>query len=243
MSRLKHLVFPIVGVSLIASLVMFTHTGNIRAADHGDSPAPGTASGDIADHYAWMTEDGSKLVMVMTLASGFQSGLQYVFHINSMANYGATTSTSNIILCTVSPTGTNAVECFVSNDNSTSGGTAYQARVAGDRGTDLGDASFKAHAGNFDDPFFFNGAGFGATVEAVLGVAASLEFDKFGCPTVDSGTSTTLVTQLGTAVGGGTAVDSFAGGNIDAIVIEIDKEMINEGGEILATHSSVRSGS
>jgi hypothetical protein len=33
------------------------------------------------------------------------------------------------------------------------------------------------------------------------------------------------------------------GSNIDAIVIEIDKTMINAGGPILATYSSTRSGS
>lgn len=245
MTRLRHWLASLVGVAAIASLITFTSTGHLEAADHGDSPAPATANADIADHYAWMTDDGSKLVMVMTLSSGFQDGVQYVFHVNSMAAYGATASTANIILCTVSPGGsTSPVECFVSNDDSTSGGAAYKARVAGNRDTTLGDASFRVFAGRRDDPFFFNAAGFGATITAVRAAAGGLDFNAEGCPAVDGGTSGTLVGLLASNGDGSTpGTDSFAGGDIDAIVVEIDKALINTGGEILATYSSTRSGS
>ncbi len=252
MSRLTRLLFPLAGIGAIAGLIMFTSTGTLQAADHGDSPSVATNSGDIADHYAWMTDDGSKLVMVMTLASGFQNGVQYVFHINSMATYGATTSVANIILCTVRPSGgggggggggMDAVECFVSNDDSTSGGSNYKARLVGGRDTEIGDATFKVQAGNFDDPFFFNGAGFGAVVTAAQAGVGSLQFDDKGCVQLPPATSAALVTQLAQNAVGDPGTDDFGGSNIDAIVIEIDKSMINAGGEILATYSSTRSGS
>ena len=53
-------------------------------------------------------------------------------------------------------------------------------------------------------------------------------------------TSNTLVTQLQTTSAGDPAVDSFLGVNTGALVIELDKTLVNSGGDILGVWASTR---
>ena len=65
-------------------------------------------------------------------------------------------------------------------------------------------------------------------------LAASLQIDPAGCPQLDAATSAALVTQLGTAPGGGPAVNNFDKFNVLAIVIAIDKSLVTKSGPILS---------
>src|SRR6476620_2884426 len=66
--------------------------GSGHAADHIDSDslaAAPLAMGDINDVYTWMSSDGSKVNLVMTVSPAdpggrsFGPGVQYVFHLTS----------------------------------------------------------------------------------------------------------------------------------------------------------------
>ena len=99
----------------------------------------------------------------------------------------------------------------------------------------------KVFAGLRNDPFFFNVAGFAATVGQVKSAAPTLTFDPAGCPKLDMGTSNALVTQLRTDQGGGQAKDFFAGTNTLAIVVQVDKALVTPGGPILGLWGSTHS--
>ena len=74
-----------------------------------------------------------------------------------------------------------------------------------------------------------------ATLAHVIAAAGDLEFDDGNCPTVDSETSATLVNLLQTDADGEAATDDLAGTNVLAIVVQINKDLVDDGGALLAT--------
>jgi hypothetical protein len=218
------------------ALLLLVNTEKSKAADHGDSPSVGQC--DIADLYSWMTPDANRLVLAATFGSGFSNGCQYVLHTKSMDAFGAADGTSTMIICHYD---NNAMSCWVGEPNNPGGGT-FQSYVSGDINatTQSDDGMVSLFAGDRDDPFFFNGEGFNATVETVRGAAAGLVPDEYGCPAVDAGTSAALVAQLGNNAAGDPGTDSFAGLNTYALVLELDKTLVNGGGDIISVWASTR---
>jgi hypothetical protein len=93
----------------------------------------------------------------------------------------------------------------------------------------------KVFAGRRSDPFFFNLQGFRNAVATIEAAAGTLSFNAAGCPTVDTATSNALIMQLGMAPAQAAApcpanvTDCFAGLNVMAISMQIDKTLLIDG--------------
>ena len=208
-----------------------------RAADHVDGPrASADPAADITDVFTWMTADASKVIIATDLTrnataeSRFSDAVVYATRTTSRASYGGAAGDPVDILCTF---GTDQqVQCWV-------GDVAYvSGDASGPAGITSADGKLRVFTGLRQDPFFFNLAGFRETARLVTAAAPTLTFDAAGCPALDEATATALVTQLQSAPGGGPAPDSFAGFNVIAIVVEVDKSLLTAGGPILAVEGS-----
>lgn len=210
-----------------------------RAADHLDSPsASASAAADITDVYSWMSADETKLNLVMnvvplaTATSTFSDAVQYVWHVDSGAAFGATTTTTNVI-------------ATFDADGEISVWVGDQAYVSGDASvaTGLGNDELLVFAGLRNDPFFFNLEGFTDAVTFVVNSGGGLVANSFGCPdTTGVGQSQILARLQGTNHAADPAEDFFAGLNVMSIVVQVDVDLVNDGGDVLAvwgsTHNS-----
>lgn len=207
-----------------------------QGADHTDPPGIADPLTDIADFYAWMDSGASNLNLVTTVAplsaaTEFSTAVQYGFHVSSRAAFDATEETDSQVLCQFYAA--DGIECWVLVDG------AVVDYVEGDPSAETGlqseSGDVTVFAGVRNDPFYFNLDGFEQTVDAVLAAAGDLTFDEGGCPTVDADTSTALVTALQTDMTGDPATDDLAGTNVLALVVQINKDLVDDGGALLAT--------
>lgn len=238
MNRLTRGLLAAVGVAGIGAAVLLVGSTKINAADHGDSASvASTPKADALDLYAWMSTDGNRVNLILTVNSDagssatFDDSADYAFHVESSATVGGTATNTDAI-CRFNSAGTE-IECWV--------GDSY---VKGDpsatAGLDSDDGKIKVYAGLRDDPFFFNAAGFGATVSTTAGAAGSLSFNATytGCPILTDGTAEALVGLLASDGSGGAGVNAFGGQNVLAIVLSVDKTLVNGGGDILGVWAS-----
>lgn len=238
---MKKLAF-LVGVVGLGTAALLATQGH--AADHLDSTTLATnPMGDINDVYAWMT--GNNLNLAMTV-SPFDDGTRsfgptvlYVFHVRSKAGLGVgmppASGTETKVICKFASN--TSGECWVTD---ASGTKDY---VSGDPSVADGITSSSGHlrvfAGRRSDPFFFNFQGFTAAVNAVDSAKATFTFDAAGCPNnVADATAMTLRNALKTpmppagactATGNATSGDCFAAANVMAIVVQIDRSLVNTG--------------
>jgi len=89
-------------------------------------------------------------------------------------------------------------------------------------GAQSADGKFKVFAGLRSDPFYFALDAFKATVATVIQAAPSLPVNDAGCPTLDTATQTALTNSL-------RGSNSFAGQNVLAIVVQVDKTLLGPG--------------
>lgn len=215
----------------------------VLAADHRDSPGVmNEPAADINDVYAWMSPDASRLHLAMTVfpaataTSKFSDTVQYVFHVHSQSAFGPGSSTETRIICTFDAAQT--ISCWVVR----AGASSALEYVSGDALNRAGIATasgrLRVFAGLVNDPFFFNLDGFNAVAATVRSAAGGLARDPAGCPALDEATSTALVNQLRQAPGGGPPQDFFAALNTLAIVVSVDKTLVNVGGPILGVWAS-----
>lgn len=229
-------------LTAVASLVLLVAPAAAMAADHIDSPAAvASPTADITDVYAWMSDDAESVNLIMNVApfagesATFSDAVTYAFHVNSATGYGEE-QTETLVLCQFYAA--DGIECWVGDEEYVEGDPSSSAGVASDSG------ALRVFAGLRNDPFFMEFSGFTATVETVVNVAGDLEFDAAGCPTVDEATSTALVTQLqsGAPVDGEEelppATDTFAGSNVLSLVLQVDKDLLTDGGPILGVWGS-----
>ena len=195
------------------------------AADHVDAPAVvADPAADLADIFAWTTSDARQINLVLTIpAAAFSDAVQYAFRIESSEAYGEA-GVSTDVICTFDAS--QAVQCWVGEEDYVAGDASAETGLVSDTGR------IRVFAGERDDPFFFNNGGFNATLDIVRGAAPSLDFDGAGCPILDSDTSNALLTQL--ATGG----DGFALGSVQALVLQIDRNLLTAGGDIVAVWGS-----
>lgn len=212
------------------------------AADHGDAPPAADGVGDITDVYAWMTDDASKLNLVLAVGSGadegtrFSNAVTYVFHVSSAAGFGQRQQSTNI-LCKFADSVN--IECW--------GGGEY---VAGDPSSPDGITSasggLKVFAGLRDDPFFLEYTGFlnAVTTATAEAAAGRVMVDAEGCALLTPEQQTALVGLLTSGTDGAPASNTFAGQNVMALVVQVDKNLVNAGGPILgvwgSTHALAR---
>lgn len=212
------------GVAGLALIALLASQG--RAADHADSPTlASNPMADITDVYAWMT--GSNLNLVMDVSPlddrthSFGPSVVYVFHVTSKTGLGvgAAGGTETKVICRFASN--TSVQCWVTNAS----GTVTRDYVTGDpRGT-AGVTSvlgkLKVFAGRRSDPSSFNVAGLTDAVTALNGLGPTL--DATGCPTLTAAQAGTIRTAL--ATGG----DAFADQNVMAIVVQVDRSLVNAG--------------
>lgn len=222
-----------------AAVALLAVTGMPRAADHRDAPAVQLAANiaaDVNDVYTWMTEDASKLNLVMTVfpfaddGAQFSDGVQYVFHVNSAAGFGMP-QTETLIMCTFAADQT--IQCWA-GDEYVTGDASGEAGVTSESG------GLKVFAGLRNDPFFFNLEGFIRAADTVKAVGDKFPPDANGCPALDQAASDLLVGQLTSSADGepGSGTDTFAGANTLALVVQIDKSIVAGGGPILGVWAS-----
>jgi len=221
-------------VGVAASILIVTRQGN--AADHLDAPGVATnPMGDVNDVYTWMTGDGAKVNLAMTVSPGddgsraFGPTIQYAWHVsshpgadNATAFFAAGTDVD--VICTFASN--TSAECWVKK------GSTVLDYVKGDPSTAMtsADGKMKVFAGRRSDPFFFNLAAFKKTVGLVEGGGGSA--NAAGCPLIDAATANVLRTSLATPVVTGAAApcpnnqaDCFANFNVMAIVAQVDKTL------------------
>lgn len=214
------------GVAGLGIVALLASQG--RAADHADSPTlSGNPMADITDVYAWMT--GSNLNLVMDVSPlddtthSFDPAVLYVFHLTSKSGLGvgASGGTETKVICRFASN--SSVQCWATN----AAGTTTRDYVTGDPRDPAGVTSalgkFKVFAGPRSDPAFFNVAGLTSAVGLVNGLAPAL--DASGCP---SALTPAQAGMIRTALS--TGADAFAGKNVMAIVVQIDRSLVNTGG-------------
>lgn len=205
------------------------------AADHADSPKPkGSPPADITDVYTW--NDGDRVVLVMnvfpfaTNEAKFDDKVQYWFHTTSGTVFGEKKVPLDIV-CTFDAAQT--ISCWA-GDEYVTGDASKEDGISSESG------GLKVFAGLRDDPFYFNLSGFKATTDFVTMNAGSLMLDPAGCPKVDAALSATLVTMLKENGNSMPGVDDFAGKNVLAIVVSLDKKLMTEGGPIMSVWGATR---
>ncbi|MEM9487901.1 MAG: DUF4331 family protein, partial [Myxococcota bacterium] len=124
-----------------------------------------------------------------------------------------------------------AIACWVGDPND--GGAYVEGDPSAEAGLSNDAGNVTVFAGSRNDPFFFNAGGFLAAVAAVEEAAAGgLTLDGNGCPELAPATAEALRGLLSD-----NPVDAFAG-NISALVIQVDKNLVNGGGDTLAVWAS-----
>jgi hypothetical protein len=219
-----------------------------QAADHLDSPAAAAnPMADLTDVYAWNTPDATKVNLIMGISPGdpgtrhFDNTVQYVFHVSSTSAINSQTRTETKVICTFA-SDTDA-QCWVGTKDYVKGDPS----AAG--GMTSADGKVKVFAGRRADPFFFNLNGFKDTVATVVAVAGggTLTTDGAGCPTIDANTAAVLRGKLTEGPQGaathapcsGSSANCFADLNVMAIVVQVDKTLLNEGtNKVLAVWAS-----
>ena len=197
------------------------------AADHVDSPtAVADPASDLTDIFAWMSPSANELNLILPIpAAAFSDAVQYVLHVESAAAYGES-GTQTDIICQFDAS--QEIECWVGEADYLQGDASRIVGLASVTGRT------RAFVGERDDPFFFNSTGFRNTLNTVSAALPSLTIDAAGCPVLDGATSAALIDTL--ATGG----DAFALGSVQALVLQIDKPLVNSGGDIIAVWASTR---
>lgn len=216
------------GRSIVFGLLALLGAGSARAIDHQDAPgAAATPATDIADLFGWMSSDGSKVILAMTVhpsapgGAKFATDAMYVFHTSSRA---ALTSTSAVLVDIVCGFDDNQrISCMVGDPSVTLSGDA-----ATPTGLALSNGKLKVFAGLRRDPSFISIPNFEAMKTAAKAALVSASpADPAGCKATPGKTA---VTALGTMP----ATNTFGATNVLALVMEVDRTLLSKGGPILA---------
>jgi hypothetical protein len=226
--------FRTVGVVLALGIPIVS-----SGADHGEAPsAMGEPTADITDLYAWMTTDATMLNLVGAVSPGagagdsFSDAVVYQFAVSSSAGFGQPQE-STLITCKFVD-GTN-IECWAGDDYVV-GDPSDPEGIVSDNG------GLRVFAGLRDDPFFLEYDGFlNAVNTANAAVAAnqvSFPPENQGCPALTPDQQTLLMTALTTGNDGAPPSNTFAGQNVLALVVQIDKTIVDRGGPVLGVSFS-----
>jgi hypothetical protein len=197
------------GGALLVGVCLTFGSQDVTAADHLDSP--GTTADpacDLADVFAWGTEDGN-VVLAVTFAGPitgdnpvYDPDTLYTFHIDTTAD-GMSEAQIYVRF------GQNMLDEWGVQLIDVPGSSG---EMVGAVNTAITDGDVQAQAGIFDDPFFFDFMGFVATREALVDDtdAADIMFSSIIDP--DTG-----------------PVDFFAGANEMGIVVEFPATELPDG--------------
>lgn len=198
-----------------------------QAADRaGPAAVAANPMAEITDLYAWMAASNLNLVMdVSPFDDGthsFDPTVQYVFHLTSKSGIGVGApggTETKVILRFASNT---SVEGWVTD----AGGVTIKDYVSGDPSNLAGIRSrqgrVRVFAGRRSDPNFSNPTDFSNAV-TVLGMNLMNE-DAAGCPAIVASAAGTIRNML---TGQPVSSDTFATANVMAIVVQVDKSLVN----------------
>lgn len=220
-------------ISMTAVAVLMLVGGSRAfASDHLDTPTViADPAADIGDIFAWTAADGRHLNLVMDIvAHRFSDRLQYVFHVDSGNEFGATTTTTTIV-CRFDAK--NAAECWLGDADYVHGVASNPAGIDGKN------HRFRLFAGLRDDPFFNNVKG----TRAMYGVAGTAiqhgaHIDAAGCPRFDRATTKSIL-DVWRHTDGGPATNFLAGWKSSSLVMSVDLGALTTGGSYLAVWATV----
>lgn len=216
------------GAAALIAGALHLEPQEVTAADHID--APGTtadAAADIADFYAWATDNGT-VVAIVTFNAGLAPGddapwdseVLYTIHIDNTAGFAEAwtdpldndnDNESDIqihVRFAPSPDDDTAWAFEVLNAPGSSGPIVDWVEAE----TPITDGPVTAWAGRRDDPFFFDFDGFVATLTNATDDADPIDIE-FASVNALGGMGLELT---------GSVNDTFAGSNTLAIVLEFD---------------------
>jgi uncharacterized protein DUF4331 len=226
-----------IGLALAAPIVA-------PAADHLDSPTADQndePTADITDLYAWMTADSTKLNLVAAVYASagddavFSDAVIYQFAVSSSRNFGGPQE-STLVTCKFIDD--KNIECWAGDDYVV-GDPSDPEGIVSDKG------GLRVFAGLRDDPFFLEYTGFLNAVSTANAAVAGgdVEFDdaKAGCPSLTEAQANLLVGDLQHGADGADPTNTFAGQNILALVVQVDKSIVDGGGPLLGVSASTYS--
>ncbi len=198
------------------------------AADHLDTPTVSEdPAADIGDVYAWMAPEGERLNAVIDIVGkAFSDRLAYVLHVDSGSALGATRASTSVI-CRFDPQ--QRARCWVGK----------KLLVKGDVSATLGLADprnrLRIFAGERDDPFFNNVRGTRAALNAAHAALSQQPIapDASGFFAFDSTTLTRIASEW-RHTEGGPPRNFLEGWSTGALVISVDRDLVDDGGPLLA---------
>lgn len=221
----------VVGLAAVLAWVGIGSTagaaGQVSAPVRPAAAAPLVPLADITDVYAWMAGSNIDLVMDVSPAdngqNAFGPGVLYAFHLTSKTGIGVTTSDgteTRVILQFASGT---SVQAWVTD----AAGATIKDYVTGDPSNPAGITSIhgkiRVFAGRRSDPRFFDQSGLTNALATLATTSMTTNRDNAGCLLLSSGQALTERNQLQAGP------DAYAGKNVMAIVVQVDKSMINVG--------------
>ena len=209
-----------------AALLAVLAAGPGRASDHLDSPTViADPRADIGDLFTWISPDGARLNLVMTIVGhSLSDRLDYVFHIDSGGRYGRT-SASIDMTCRFASAG--VADCRLGKDRAT-GDPRDEHGIVGAGGR------FRVFAGLRDDPFFNNVRGTRQAYDvASKALANGARYDAAGCPGF-SAVQSAAVLDIWRHTSGKPATNFLRGWTPASIVVSIELGAVNRGGPMLA---------
>lgn len=204
------------------------------ASDHLDAPnVIEDPRADIADLYAWMSPNGKKLQLALTIVGPtFSDKLTYEFHLESTKRFGKSGYRTTIFCRFASAA---QASC---HDR---GRIALTGDASGSDGLSSKDGKARLFAGIRDDPFFNNVRGTREAYQVALdAIRAGVVFDSARCPLFTAGTSQAILSRW-RQTGGGPPRNFLQGWNASAIVLSVDVDLVSRGGPILAVWAATRS--
>jgi hypothetical protein len=217
---------------LVAVIMFASEPYPVRASDHLDTPTViADPAADIGDIFAWTSNDGRRLNLVMNIvAHQFSDRLQYVFHVDSGQRFGKTTATAPIV-CQFDAT--QKIQCWAGHFDYASG------NASNPTGLESQHHRFRVFAGLRDDPFFNNVKGtrvaYGVALEAIQRGNVK---DNAGCFRFDEIAARSIL-DTWRHTDGGPATNFLAGWKSASLVISIDLDAVNRGGMLLAIWGAV----
>jgi hypothetical protein len=219
----------VVGLAAVAAVVGMGSTagatGQATEAVRPSAAAPLAPLADITDVYAWMA--GSNIDLVMDVSPSddgthtFGTGVLYAFHLTSKTGLGLTDPNGTETRVILSFASNTSVQAWVTD----AAGTTIKDYVTGDPSNAAGITSIhgkiRVFAGRRSDPRFFDQSGL-ATALSTLSSSISTR-DNAGCPLLTSGQALTVRNQFKAGP------DAYAGKNVMAIVVQVDKSLVNVG--------------
>jgi len=212
-------------LTLLTLLTLLALTQRGYASDHLDTAAViADPAGDIGDIYAWTSSDGRRLNLVMTIVGGkFSDHVRYTFHIDSGRKPGETGKTTSIACefnTAVAP------ECRLGDADYLRGDASGESGIEGER------HRFRVFSGIRDDPFFNNVRGTRAALNVAGAALPTSVRDSAGCPAFDAAVSTKILDEWHHTEGHA-GTNLLAGWKTAALVIEVDLDVVNQGGPLL----------